>query len=234
MLALALLTAIVGMSPASAPEGGDVRGNDVIKRRKGPIFTVGASARLGVLRFGGAEVIQPLGFGAAFSFHVHALHLGPLRLGAGSFFGHTRYLERRNLTTEVDGSTQDVRRYAALGHTDFSLGPSAQLVLGPVYVQGDFSVGLGLSMFSRPLGAFSPDEDTHDDVSAMLRGGGLVGIPIRNNQGFTVGAAAQRFFSTYQLVADPPLGETQGPEPSPDTNPFDLMVEVNVGYVFMF
>lgn len=233
MFTTALLSAILGLAPGAAPS--PIRGNDVIKRRKGPAYTVGAAVRLGVLRFGGADVMQPLGFGAALSLHVHALHLGPLRLGAGAFFGHTRYIERRDVVSNTTGTPETIRRYAALGHTDFSLGPSAQLVLGPVYLQGDFSVGVGISTLSRPLGPFSTDDDTHDAVSAMIRAGGLLGIPIRNNQGITVGAAAQRFFSTYQVVADPPANLAPDETgPAPDTNPFDLMVEVTVGYVFMF
>lgn len=230
----ALFSALVAFAPAGSSRPVK-RGNAAYARRAGPVFTLGVAPRLGILLAGGADVIQPLGFGAGLSFQVHALHIGPFRLGAGAMLGHTRFVEKRVLTAEIDGSTQAVERYAALGHTDFGLGPSLQILLGPVYLQGDFTAGLGISTLSRPLGVFTVDEDQHSDYSAMIRGGGLFGLPIRNNQGITVGAHVHRYFSRHQVVGVPPMVVVEGaPEPEPDTNPFDVMVDVSVGYTFMF
>ncbi len=223
------LAAMLAMAPASAPVE---RGNDVMAKRRGPVFSVVGAPRLGVLLAGGAEVMQPVGFGAGFSFRVHALHLGPLRLGAAADFGHTRFVEERVVTGVVDGAEQTVQRFAALGHTDLGAGPSLQLVLGPVYLQADLTIGLGISSFNRPLGVLTVDEDHHSDVSAMLRAGGVFGVPIRNNQGLTLGMAMQRYFSTYQLVAQP--SDDPSLEQPPDTNPFDLLLDISVGYLFMF
>jgi len=220
---------------AMAPPAPVRRGNDVHARRQGPVFSVIAAPRLGVLLAGGAKVIQPIGFGAGFSFRVHALHLGPVRLGAAVDLGHTRFIERRYVTGEAFGETQTARRYAALSHTDFGAGPSLQIAMGPIYLQGDLTVGVGISMFTRPLGILDIDEEHHSDVSAMLRAGGLVGIPIRNNQGITLGAAMQRYFSSYQVVAVPDTsGDPAMVEQEPDTNPFDLVIDVSVGYLFLF
>ena len=224
---------------AMAPPAPVRRGNDVHARRQGPVFSVVAAPRLGVLLAGGAQVIQPVGFGAGFSFRVHGLHLGPLRLGAAVDLGHTRFLERRFVEGEAFGETQTARRYAALSHTDFGAGPSLQIAMGPIYLQGDLTVGVGISMFTRPLGILYIDEEQHSDVSAMLRAGGLIGIPIRNNQGLTLGAAMQRYFSRYQVVAQPVSGTDASGDPSmveqePDTNPFDLVIDVSLGYLFMF
>jgi hypothetical protein len=224
------MAAMLALAPADS--GPVKRGNSAIARRSGPIFSVAAAPRLGILLAGGADVIQPVGFGAGFRFRVHGLHLGPLRFGGGLELGHTRFLERRHVVAVVDGVDQRATRYAALGHSDFSLGPSLQLVLGPVYVQGDFGVGLGISTFSRPLGAFTIDEEHHSDVTAMIRGGGELGIPIRNNQGIAIGSSVQKYFSKLQIVRNPP--EDPEIEVEPDTNPFDLFVEVTVAYVFMF
>ncbi len=230
VLSAACMAAMLALAPAdSRPVK---RGNAAIARRSGPIFTVAAAPRLGILLAGGAQVIQPVGFGAGFRFRVHGLHLGPLRFGGGVELGHTRFLERRTVSSVIDGSEQTATRYAALGHTDLSLGPSLQLLLGPVYLQGDFGVGLGISTFSRPRGALTIDEEHVSDVTAMIRGGGELGIPIRNNQGIAIGSSVQRYFSKLQIVGVPP--EDPSIDAMPDTNPFDLMVEVTIAYVFMF
>jgi hypothetical protein len=231
VLSAAWLAAMLALAPP-ADTRPVKRGNSAIARRSGPIFTVAAAARLGILLAGGAKVIQPIGFGAGFRFRVHALHLGPLRLGGGVELGHTRFMERRVVSSFVGGADQTATRYAALGHTDLSLGPSLQLLLGPVYVQGDFGVGLGISTFSRPRGALTIEEEHHSDVTAMIRGGGELGIPIRNNQGIAIGSSVQRYFSKLQIVGNPPDDPELDGEP--DTNPFDLFVEVTIAYTFMF
>ena len=226
-----MLAATVAMAPPS--ESRAQRGNDAIERRRGPIFTLGAQPRLGVLLAGGADVIQPVGFGAGLQFRVHGLHVGPLRFGGELQLGHTRYLERRTVTSNTTGSPMSATRYAALGHTDFALGPSLQLKLGPVFLEGGFGAGLGISTFVRPRGALQADEEDYTDVTAMIRGGGHLGVPIRNNQGVTIGTAVQKFFSQRQIVADPP-DDPEADAGEPDVNPFDLMLEIYVGYFFMF
>ncbi len=219
---------------AMQPPLGETRGNDAHARKRGPVFSVVGAPRLGILLAGGAEVMQPLGFGAGFSFRVHGLRLGPVRLGAGVDLGHTRFIERRQVEGIVDGQTQFATRYAALSHSDFGAGPSIQVVLGPIYLQGDLTVGVGISTFVRPLGVLTNDEEHHSDVSAMIRGGGLFGIPIRNNQGITLGTSVQRYFSTYQIVAQPQPEDPALVPSEPDNNPFDLVLDVSVGYLFMF
>jgi hypothetical protein len=67
----------------------------------------------------------------------------------------------------------------------------------------------------------------------MIRGGGVFGIPIRNNSGIAIGSSVQRYFSKLQIVADPPEDPTVE-SPPPDTNPFDLVVEVSIAYTWMF
>jgi hypothetical protein len=230
VLPAACLAAMVALAPAdSRPVK---RGNSAIARRSGPIFTVAAAPRLGILLAGGAQVIQPVGFGAGFRFRVHGLHLGPLRFGGGVELGHTRFLERRSVSGVVDGTEQTATRYAALGHTDLGLGPSLQLLMGPVYLQGDFGVGLGISTFARPLGVLTIDEQHVSDVTAMIRGGGELGIPIRNNQGLSIGTSVQKYFSKLQIAREP--SDDPAIEVPPDTNPFDLFIEVSIAYVFMF
>ena len=225
------LASMLAMAPAAPAK----RDNDAHARRRGPVFSVVAAPRLGVLLAGGANVIQPVGFGAGFSFRVHALHIGPIRLGGAVDLGHTRFIERRFVEGQADGRTQTAERFAALGHTDFGAGPSLQIALGPLFVQGDLTVGVGISTFTRPLGILTVDEEKHSDVSAMLRAGGLIGVPIRNNQGITLGTSVQRYFSTYQLVAVPDTsGDPAVLEPEADTNPFDLVLDVSVGYLFQF
>ncbi len=230
----AVLAACLAMAPPSTRSAPVRRGNTALARRHGPVFSVIGAPRLGVLLAGGADVIQPVGFGAGLSFRVHALHLGPIRLGGAVDLGHTRFLERRTVDGFVDGQAESAERYAALGHTDLGAGPSLQVVLGPIYVEANFTVGAGISTFSRPLGVLTTDEEHHSDVSAMLRAGGLVGIPIRNNQGLTIGTSVQRYFSSYQLIGQPVPPEDGLLEQEPDTNPFDLLLDVSLGYLFMF
>lgn len=231
---LALASLLAMQPPAGNPPSGTKRGNDVHARRRGAVFSVVGAPRLGILLAGGADVMQPVGFGAGLSFRVHGLHLGPIRLGAALDLGHTRFIERRQVEGVVDGQAEFATRYAALSHSDFGAGPSIQVALGPIYLQADLTVGAGVSTFVRPLGVLTVDEEHHSDVSAMIRGGGLVGIPIRNNQGITLGASVQRYFSTYQIVAQPQPEDPAILPAEPDTNPFDLALDISLGYLFMF
>lgn len=204
------------------------RGNDAIGRDKGPVFSVAASPRLGILLGDGRRVIQPTGFGAGLQFRVHGLRLGPLRFGGELQLGHTRYLDDRQVATPTGG---EARRYASLGHTDFTLGPSFQLVMGPIYAELGVGGGFAINSFVRPLGPFNIDEQQVDDTTGMIRGGGHIGVPIRNNSNIIFGVGVQKFFSNKQVVARP---VPELPDALPDANPFDLMLEVTIGYEFMF
>ncbi len=227
-----LLGSAVTLSMADGPVGAARRGNDALYRTRGPIYSLAAAPRLGVLLAGGARVIQPVGFGAGLQFRVHALHLGPVRIGGEVQLGHTRFLERRTILHDSGAGPEEVRRYAALGHTDFTLGPSFQVVMGPVFLELGGGAGLGISSFVRPTGAFSNTEEHFVDYTALLRGGGHLGIPIRNNQGLLVGAALHKYFSKLQIASDP--GEVDADPEVSDVNPFDLMLDFTLGYHCMF
>lgn len=231
MLAGALAASLLALAPG--PVGEAPRGNTVLTRDRGVVWGVAAVPRAAILIGDGRRVIQPAGFGAELQLRAYALHLGRLRFGGQAHFGHTRVIERIMLAYD-DGSgapAQQIRRYAALGHTDFSLGPSAQLVLGPLLVEGGAAVGVGINNLVRPLGALPIDEEQTTDVTAMLRGGGQIAVPIRRNQGVVLGVHATRFFSRTQVVAEPDPAE---PDALPDANPFDLVLEVGVGYQLWF
>ncbi len=236
MLAWALTTGLFALA-APAAEGEAPRGNTVLTRglngRGGVVWGVAAVPRAAVLIGDGRRVIQPAGFGAELQFRAYALNLGRLRFGGQAHLGHTRVIDRVSVVHD-DGSgagPQPVRRYAALGHTDFSLGPSVQVVLGPIIVEGGAAVGLGISTLVRPLGALPGDEERTNDVSAMLRGGGQIAVPIRNDQGVVLGVHATKFFSRAQLVASP---DPAMPDAPPDANPFDLVLEIGLGYQMWF
>ena len=93
------------------------------------------------------------------------------------------------------------------------------------------AVGLGISNLVRPLGALPSDEEQLIDVTAMLRGGGQLAVPIRNNQGVVLGVHAAKFFSRKQVVAHP---DPAVPDAPPDANPFDLVLEIGLGYQMWF
>jgi hypothetical protein len=229
VLAWALAATVLAL----APGGEATRGNTVLTRDRGLVLGVAAVPRVAILIGDGRRVIQPVGFGAELQLRAYGLHLGRLRFGGQAHFGHTRVLDRVPLSYD-DGSgagAQPIRRYAALGHTDFSLGPSAQVVLGPIILEGGAAVGLGISNFVRPLGALPIDEEQFTDVTAMLRGGGQLAVPIRNNQGIVLGVHATKFFSREQIVANP---DPDAPDALPDANPFDLVLEIGLGYQMWF
>jgi len=227
VLATLALNAVLAAVLAAVP-GTARRGNDAIARAKGPVFSVAAAPRIGVLLAGGAQAIQRVGFGAGLQFRVHALRLGPLRIGAGVQLGHTRFLERYTVAV-TDGGT--ARRWAALGHTDFAAGPSFQIVMGPVFAELGVEGGLGISSLVRPLGPTVAEETETNDTTGMIRGGGHLGVPIRNNSSVTIGASVHKYFSRARVVARP---DPNDPDAMPDVNPFDLMLELTVGYHFMF
>lgn len=233
MLAWALTAGLLALAAPSSAGAEAPRGNTVLTRDRGVVWGVAAVPRAAILIGDGRRVIQPAGFGAELQFRAYALNLGRLRFGGQAHLGHTRVLERVTVSHD-DGSgapPQAVRRYAALGHTDFSLGPSAQVVLGPVVLEGGVAVGLGISNLVRPLGALPTDEQQTTDVTAMLRGGGQLAVPIRKNQGVVLGVHAAKFFSKAQVVARP---DPAVPDAPPDANPFDLVLEIGLGYQMWF
>ncbi len=206
-------------------------GNSVLTRDKGPVFGVAAAARLGIYVGDGKRVIQPVGFGAGLTFRVHGLHLGPLRLGGMLSLGHTRFLQRATLLSDTTAQPTEVRRWSALGHTDFALGPSLQLVLGRVLVEGGVGVGPGISTLVRVVGPTAADEEELTHVTVMVRGGGQLAIPVRNNQGVVLGVSVHKYFSGKQVVADDDLDD---PMAVPNANPFDLVLDAIVGYQMWF
>jgi hypothetical protein len=238
MLASVLAAGIVALAAPPAlgrgSMGGEApRGNTVLTKDRGVVWAVAAVPRAAILIGDGRRVIQPAGFGAELQFRAYALNLGRLRFGGQSHLGHTRVIDRVDFPYD-DGSgagVRQVRRYAALGHTDFSLGPSMQVVLGPILFEGGAAVGVGISNLVRPLGPLPTDEVQATDVSAMLRGGGQLAIPIRSNQGVVLGVHATKLFSNAQVVARP---DPAMPDAPPDANPFDLVLEIGLGYQMWF
>lgn len=220
-----MLVPLVALVLAGVPSP-QARGNTALYRPQGPVYSVAASIRSGVLLGDGRRVIQPAGFGAGLQFRVHAGRLGPVRFGGEIQLGHLHFLEKR-FVPAPDGS--NARRYAALGHTEFALGPSIQILMGPVFAELGAAVGVGISQFVRPLEA--TDEQDVTDTTAMIRGGGHLGVPIRNNSSVIFGVAAQKYFSKQKIVARPDPAEPLAPA---DVTPFDLALEIMVGYHFSF
>lgn len=228
LVAAALVLSLAAPANAAAKASEAKRGNTALYRRRGPVFSVIAAPRLGILFVGGAQVIQRVGFGAGMQFRVHAGRVGPFRFGGEVHFGHLHFLERRDVPDPNGGTA---RRYAALGHTDFALGPSIQIIMGPVFAEIGLAAGLGINTLVRPTSAFPSEEEDVVNYSPMLRSGGHIGVPIRNNQGIAIGASIHKYFSRTQVVAQP---DPNVPDQEPDTAPFDLALEIIVGYHFMF
>ena len=205
--------------------------DDVLTRRKGPVYGVGAALRLPILVGDGKRVMSPVGFGAGLTFRVHALHLGPVRLGGMLRLGHSRFLQRSTVLTDNTPAAREVVRWSSLGHTDFALGPSVQIVLGRVFFEGGAGVGLGISSLVRVTGPTIAEEEDVSDVTLVVRGGGQIGIPFRNNQGLTLGVSVQKYVSRKLVVATDDLGT---PDIEPNANPFDLVLDVLLGYQMWF
>ncbi len=222
-----MLVPLVAVVLAGVPSP-EARGNTALYRQRDPVYSVAAAIRAGVLLGDGRRVIQPGGFGAGLQFRVHAGRVGPVRFGGELQLGHLRFLEKR-FFSDTNGGT--ARRYAALGHTEFALGPSIQILMGPVFAELGAAVGVGISQFVRPLGPLPNDEQDVTDTTAMLRGGGHLGVPVRNNSSFVLGIATQKYFSTEKIVAHPDPGAPLAPA---EVVPFDLALEIMVGYHFSF
>ncbi|MCB9567539.1 MAG: hypothetical protein H6710_10080 [Myxococcales bacterium] len=212
------------------------RGNEVLDRAvTTPVLGVAAAARMGVLVGNGGAVIQPpLGFGFGFDLRYHALAIAGARLGLQFTAGHDRYPGRNTFPeAQADGTIKEIPRYTILGHTDLTLGPSLQVPLRVLFLEGGVSGGLAISSFRRPR-SLDPLADEHVvGYQPMIRGDLAVGVPIRKNQGIRVGADVVKIFATDKktwIVADP-----QAPEgTAPDTAIFDLYLDVVVAYQMWF
>jgi hypothetical protein len=230
-VSLAPLVVSAVLAVGSAPSAS--RGNTVLVRdTKKPVYSLAAAARLGILVGRGAEVIQPVGFGFGLQFRFHGLRVGPTRFGLEFHGGHMRFMEKRMvIAPDEQGGDKKVTRWAALGHTDFTLGPSIQIPIKPLIIEVGAGAGVAISTFVRPFGPHVTDEEQVNDAAAMIRAGGHLGVPIRNNQGIVLGSTFWEIFSDTQVVADP---ETAGPDAEPDTSVFDLVVEVYLAYQMWF
>ncbi len=223
-----MLCAVLAGPPGVAP-----RGNTVLDpQRERRSYSVAAAARFGVLLGGGSEFVQPYGFGFAAQLHFHLLKLGtaPARFGFAFHGGHTRFLERNAFVQADPAEGQELTRTTVLSHTDFSLGPSFQIIAGPLVVLVSGGPGLGVNQLVRPLSANPAMDQEATSADFMLRGGGGLGIPIKNDHGIVIGAAVQKFFSGARRAPDP-LAEN-GEETQ--TVVFDLLLETYVGYQAWF
>ena len=231
-LAGTTLTALLAFAPPAEGPTYAPRGNrslDPQDRR--PHYSVSASGRFGVLVGNGTEVNQPFGFGFGIRIRALFFNVERLRLGLAFDAGHTRFPNRQEFTTErMDGTLDETVRWGFLAHTDLSLGPGFEIPAGPVLVGGSFGVGLGINQFFRPQGENGSNLD--DELSSfdlLLRGGLVVGVPIRNDHGVVVGAHLHKHFSSAELRADDLAeGDQDG------LAIFDLVLETFIGYQAWF
>ncbi|WP_146155447.1 hypothetical protein [Enhygromyxa salina] len=203
------------------------RNNDVLVRpfRK-PVYSIAASGRFGTLLSGGADVVQPFGYGFAAQLRIHFVGVVKSRFGVEVHAGHARFSQRRDFESVDGGAT--VTRITLLTDTDFSAGPSFQIPLGPLFVQLGGSAGVALSTLFRPLAADGVDDEAISTSNFMLRGGFSLGVPVLNRHGVTLGAGVHRIFSSREVAIDP-----RSPE-SPTTRPFGTWLEVLLGYQIWF
>jgi hypothetical protein len=224
ILGTAVVWALAGPAPAS--------NTTTPHRTDAPLLNPAAVVRLGVLAGGGNDVMQPVGFGAGFQFRVFSRRIAVFRFGGELHLGHTRFLQRKSVAQMQAGQAATVKRWSALGHTEFALGPAVHVAMGPVFAELGVAAGLGISTLARPFGPLAEDEDRTSDTTAMIRGGGQLGIPIRGPHSLVIGAWVHRYFSREQVSRDGPT-DPQMPVP-PLAQPFDLMVEISIGYHYSF
>jgi hypothetical protein len=211
------------------------RNNDILVRPfRQPVYSVAASGRFGTLLGGGADVVQPFGYGFAMQLRLHVLRVGKSRFGAELHAGHTRFQQRRDFETVEGGAT--VTRITLLTDTDFSAGPSFQVPLGPLFLQLGGSAGVALSTLFRPRSADGGDDQRVSTTNFMLRGGLSVGVPLLNRHGLTFGAGVHHIFSPYEVTVDPNATvDPDNPDPDvPMTRPFGTWLEVLLGYQIWF
>jgi hypothetical protein len=222
------LCAVLAGPPGHAP-----RGNTILDpTREGRTISVAAAGRFGVLLGGGSEFVQPFGFGFAAQLYFHLLKLGaaPARFGFAFHAGHTRFLETRRFQRDGVEGQEQVERTTVLAHTDFSLGPSFEIIAGPLVLLVGGGAGLGVDQLVRPLTADPVLDQQATDADFMLRGSAGIGIPIKNNQGLTIGAGVQKFFSGTRL---PPAPLAEDGEQTQSVV-FDLLLEAHLAYQAWF
>ena len=199
---------------------------------------------MGVQLRGGAKVIQPVGYGFGLRLLIHFASIERVRFGFVADGGHQRYRERRSFERELgDGAKEEVQRFAMLTHTDFSLGPSAQIPVGPVFLVPSLALGLAISSFERPTDAEPQHDERIDTADLLLRGGLSLGFPLRNDQGLLLAADLNQIFSGS---GEEDLINPGGPIDSEDTDDmaalaeetglplFDLHLVFSLGYQAWF
>lgn len=227
---VALLGAVLAAGP-TAPRGNTVLRKGLDER----VFTVAASARMGILIGSGDVVIQPpLGFGFGLKLAYYPLQLGPMRFGFAFHGGHSRYMRAR-LVPGLGGSSDLgdpplTRRWSVLSHTDIALGPHFQLPAGPVFFEFGVGGGLGVSSWRRVVDAEPAHDESTVAYNGLVRADLTLGVPIRNNQGIGIGLDLQKYFSQTRVVTD--LEAPAGAEP--DSVVFDLTLAVTVAYQMWF
>jgi hypothetical protein len=202
------------------------RNNEVLVRPfRRPVYSVTAAGRFGTLLSSGAELVQPFGYGFAAALRLHFLPVGKSRFGAEIHAGHTRF-PNRVLFDDVDGDK--VVRKGLLTDTDFSVGPSLEIPIGPVFVGIGGSGGVALSSLFRPLSIDGFDDELVSATNFMLRGGLNLGVPLLNHHGLNLGAAVHHVFSPREVAIDPTNAD------SAKVRPFGTWLEVSLGYQIWF
>lgn len=223
----ALLVAVFAAGPV-APRGNTVLRKDLAER----VFTVAASARMGILIGSGDVVIQPpLGFGFGLKLAYYALQLGPMRFGFAFHGGHSRFMRARffsGLSGEADAPM--TRRWSVLSHTDIAFGPHFQVPAGPLLIEFGAGGGLGISSWRRAVDAEPGHDESTVAYNGLVRADLTLGVPIRNNQGIALGVDLQKYFSQTRVVTD--LAAPAGAKP--DSVIFDLTLAVTVAYQMWF
>lgn len=222
-----LLVAVFAAGPV-APRGNTVLRKDLGER----VFTVAASARMGILIGSGDVVIQPpLGFGFGLKLAYYALQLGPMRFGFAFHGGHSRFMRARfypALGGEADAPM--TRRWSVLSHTDLAFGPHFQVPAGPLLIEFGAGGGLGISSWRRAVDAEPGHDESTVAYNGLVRADLTLGVPIRNNQGIALGVDLQKYFSQTRVVTD--LAAPAGAKP--DSVIFDLTLAVTVAYQMWF
>jgi hypothetical protein len=222
------LCAVLAGPPGHAPRGNTILDPSRDKRT----FSAAAAGRFGILLGGGSEFVQPYGFGFAAQLYFHLLKMGaaPARFGFAFHGGHTRFLETQTFIRGDGDGEETIERTTVLSHTDFSIGPSFEVIAGPLVLMFGGGPGLGVDQLVRPLTADPALDQQAVDADFLLRGSAGIGIPIKNNHGLKIGAGVQKFFSGTRLPPDP-LAEN-GEETQSVV--FDLLLEVHVAYQAWF
>ncbi|MEZ4447941.1 MAG: hypothetical protein R3B09_00590 [Nannocystaceae bacterium] len=229
-LAIAAATGTAAADEPSAPA--PRRGNSVLTRKSTtPVLGVAAAVRMGILVGDASPLIRPpLGFGFGFELRYHALPIAGARLGFEFIAGHDRFPGRNVFTEETPTGTRSGVRYTILGHTDIALGPSLQIPLRVLFLELGGGGGLMISSFRRPTALDPAGDELVVGYDGMIRGDAAIGVPIRNNQGIRIGADVVKPFSSKTVAIDP----HDTAEVPARTRPFDLFLDVTVGYQMWF